>query len=223
MALGSPNSQMPAITRQSFKSYLPLIPWLILAAIFGIAWAGMHFLILGPAEEHLSQAEAQRMAVRQQITSRQDARETAKDMSHLLALLPTQRDFAQLPQTISEEALHEGVILPGLSYTFEKPDQSLGNRVILRGPVTGRYEDLRRFIYGLETSNRLVFIEDLDVSRSGKADKQSTKRDVVTVNLQISTYIRKNASAPAATPASANPAPGLNVPDDKRQKEARAQ
>jgi Tfp pilus assembly protein PilO len=214
---------MPAITLQSFKSYVPLIPWLILAAIFGIAWAGMHFLILEPAAEHLSQSEAQRIAVRHQITSRQDARETAKDMSHLLALLPTQRDFAHLPQTISEEALHVGVILPGLSYTFDKPDQSLGTRVILRGLVTGRYEDLRRFIYGLETSNRLVFIEDLDVSRSGKSDKQSPNRDVVTVNLQISTYIRKNGSAPTATPASGNPVPQGNLPEDKKQKEVRAQ
>jgi Tfp pilus assembly protein PilO len=211
---------MPAITRQSFKSYLPLIPWLVLAAIFGIAWAGMHFLMLGPAQEHLSQAEAQRIAVRQQITSRQDARQTAKDMSHLLTLLPTQRDFAQLPEVISEEALHKGVILPGLSYTFEKPDQNLGSRVTLRGPVTGRYEDLRRFIYGLETSSWLVFIEDLDVSRSGK---ETQNREVVTVNLQISTYIRKNASSPSATPVIGNPAPQRNLADDKRQKEVRAE
>jgi len=211
---------MPAITRQSFKSYLPLIPWLVLAAIFGSAWAGIHFLMLGPAQEHLSQAEAQRIAVRQQITSRQDARQTAKDMSHLLTLLPTQRDFAQLPEVISEEALHKGVILPGLSYTFEKPDQSLGSRVILKGPVTGRYEDLRRFIYGLETSSWLVFIEDLDVSRSGK---ENQNRDVVTVNLQFSTYIRKNASPPSATPVIGNPAPQQNLADDKRQKEVRAE
>ncbi len=211
---------MPAITRQSFKSYLPLIPWLVLAAIFGIAWAGIHFLMLGPAQEHLSQAEAQRIAVRQQITSRQDARQTAKDMSHLLTLLPTQRDFAQLPEVISEEALHKGVILPGLSYTFEKPDQSLGSRVILKGPVTGRYEDLRRFIYGLETSSWLVFIEDLDVSRSGK---ENQNREVVTVNLQISTYIRKNASSSSATPVIGNPAPQRNLTDDKKQKEVRAE
>ena len=89
--------------------------------------------------------------------------------------------------------------------------------------MTGRYEDLRRFIYGLETSSRLVFIEDLDVSRSGKADKQSPKRDVVTVNLQISTYIRKDASVPTAAPVSGNPASGLKLPDDRRQKEVRAQ
>ena len=212
---------MPAITRQSFKSYLPLIPWFALAAIFGMGWGGMHSLVLGPAEGHLSEVEAQRLAVRQQITSRQDARQTAKDMSHLLTLLPTQRDFAQLPEVISEEALHKGVILPGLSYIFEKPDQSLGSRVILRGPVTGRYEDLRRFIYGLETSSWLVFIEDLDVSRS--AGKENQNREVVTVNLQISTYIRKNAAPPSATPATGNPAPQRNLADDKRQKEVRAE
>jgi len=72
----------------------------------------------------------------------------------------------------------------------------------------------------LETSSWLVFIEDLDVSRSGK---ENQNREVVTVNLQISTYIRKNASPATATPVNGNPVPQRNLADDKRQKEVRAE
>jgi hypothetical protein len=58
------------------------------------------------------------------------------------------------------------------------------------------------------------------VSRSGK---ETQNREVVTVNLQISTYIRKNISPPGATPVIGNPAPQRNLADDKRQKEVRAE
>src|SRR5918992_897623 len=109
---------MPSITLHSFKSYIPLLPWFVLAFILGVAWAGMHLLVLAPAEAHLYRVEADRSLMRQKITARQDARETAKDMSDVLRMLPTRRDFAQLPLTISEEANHRGVALPSVSYTF---------------------------------------------------------------------------------------------------------
>ena len=215
---------MPALTRQSFKAYIPLVPWLILAVIFGMAWTGMHFFVLRPAEEHLFRTEADRNAVRQQIIRRQDAKETAQDMSRLLALLPTPRDFAQLPLTISEEANHKGVMLPSLSYTLEKSGQELATKATFKGPVTGRYEDLRRFIYGLETSSWLVFIEDLDVGRSGKSEKESQYRDVITVNLRMATYVRKNASPASPIPPSTGSSSQPTMIDDKHQgKEVRAQ
>jgi hypothetical protein len=63
----------------------------------------------------------------------------------------------------------------------------------LQGAATGQYEDLRRFIHHLETSDRLfLFIEDLSVGQSsdGKADNRGKK---VTVNLRLATYIREEA------------------------------
>ena len=215
---------MPAITLRSFKSYFPLLSWFVLAIILGIAWAGTHLLVMAPAEAHLSRVEADRSAMRQKITARQDARETAKDMSHVLRLLPTQRDFAQLPLTISEEAIHRGVALPSVSYAFEKPDDAMISKAIFRGPVTGRYDDLRRFIYGLETSSRLVFIEDLEVSRSGKAERDSQDREIVTFNLKMSTYVRKNAALVRSIAPAPASVPHANLPDDKApRKEVNAQ
>jgi Tfp pilus assembly protein PilO len=51
--------------------------------------------------------------------------------------------------------------------------------------MTGRYEDLRRFIYGLETSKELLFIEDLELTRSGGAQDA-----LLTFNIRIAAYLQ---------------------------------
>jgi Tfp pilus assembly protein PilO len=214
---------MPAITLQSFKSYAPLLPWFVLAIILGSAWAGMHLLVIAPAAAHLSRVEADRSAIRQKITTRQDAKVTAKDMSHVLLLLPTRRDFAELPMAISEEARQKGVTLPSISYAFEKPDDAMASKAIFQGPVTGRYEDLRRFIYGLETSSPLVFIEDLDVSRSGKSERDNQNREIVTFNLKMSTYVRKNAALTSNRAPAPEAVPQGNLPEDNASRKVNVQ
>lgn len=208
---------MQVPSRQSLKSYLPLIPWLILAGVLTVAWIGEHFLLLAPAQVYLSGVEAERTAIRQKTRQRQEAKNTAKDMAYLFSLLPTQRDFAQLPSTISEEAIHNGVRLPALSYSpFEKSEEGLPSKAVFRGPVTGRYEDLRRFIYGLESSGRLVFIEDLDVSRTGNVEKEYQSPEVITVNLQMSTYVKKGGAPPSPAPSGTGPSPKPGAQDKKK-------
>ena len=56
---------------------------------------------------------------------------------------------------------------------------------VLQGTVTGRYEDLRRFLYNLESAEELLFIEDLNLVRSGNVQDQQ-----LTFNIRISTYLR---------------------------------
>jgi Tfp pilus assembly protein PilO len=82
--------------------------------------------------------------------------------------------------------------------------------------VTGRYEDLRRFIYGLESSGRLVFIEDLDVSRSGNVEKEYQRPEVITVNLQMSTYVKKGGALSSPAPSGTGPSPKPGAQDKKK-------
>jgi Tfp pilus assembly protein PilO len=53
--------------------------------------------------------------------------------------------------------------------------------------MSGRYEDLRRFIYDIETADELVYIEDVDLVPS------ATQRDHLTFNIKIITYLRGDA------------------------------
>jgi Tfp pilus assembly protein PilO len=56
--------------------------------------------------------------------------------------------------------------------------------------MSGRYEDLRRFIYDIETADELVYIEDVDLVLS------ATQQDSLTFNIKIITYLRGEASKP---------------------------
>ena len=57
--------------------------------------------------------------------------------------------------------------------------------------MTGRYEDLRRFLYDVETADELVYIEDLELVHS---DAQPDK--TLTFNIKIATYLRGDAVKP---------------------------
>ena len=59
--------------------------------------------------------------------------------------------------------------------------------------MTGRYEDLRRFLYDVETAEALVYIEDLELVRS---DAQQDQR--LTFDIKIVTYLRVEPVSPVS-------------------------
>jgi Tfp pilus assembly protein PilO len=185
--------------RQIMSSpYARLLPSGAVAGLCCVTWLAGHLLILEPLQQRQAQLETEWSVARQQLAHRLEAKRTIKDLAQFLALLPSSRDFSQLPLAMSEEAKRDNVTLSGLSYTLDKADQLPAVKVAFKGPVTGRYEDLRRFIYHLEASDRLLFIEDLDVGQSATGEKDLKRREMMTFTLQISTYIRQGlAPAPA--------------------------
>lgn len=174
-----------------FKSYYaPLVPWVVVVALLAAALGGTHSLMVAPAQERLALLEADWAATRHVLARRLEAKQARKDLVQILTVLPGQRDFARLPLAISEIAQRDRVVLPSLTYTLEKAEEGLATKAVLQGTVTGQYEDLRRFIYHLEASDRLLlFIEDLSVGRSAEV-KGEKKDKLVTVNLRLATYIR---------------------------------
>jgi Tfp pilus assembly protein PilO len=185
--------------RQMLASpYFGLLPPVVVAGLFCSAWLAGHLLVLKPLEQRQAQLDTEWTTARQQLAKRMEAKQTIKDLDQLLALLPTSRDFSQLPLAMSEEAKRNNVRLSGLSYTLDKGEQVPAVKLTFKGPVTGRYEDLRRFIYHLESSDRLLFIEDLDVGQFITSDKDVARKEMMTFTLQISTYIRQS---PAASPS----------------------
>jgi len=99
--------------------------------------------------------------------------------------LPVERDFAPLALGITEEAKRDRVILPELSYKTEPTPVANTSKGVLQGTMTGRYEDLRRFLYDVETAEELVYIEDLELVPSDAQQDQT-----LTFNIKIATYLR---------------------------------
>jgi Tfp pilus assembly protein PilO len=168
------------------QPFAPLLPWVgmalgllfVLALVQRVGVAGVEF-----KRERLEQ---ERSSTRQLLTRHREARKAQQDLSRVWSVLPAERDFAPLALGISEEAKRDRVALPALSYKTEPTPVPNTRKGLLQGSMSGRYEDLRRFIYDLETAEELLFIEDLELARSGSAQNQ-----ILTFNIKIITYLHE--------------------------------
>jgi Tfp pilus assembly protein PilO len=140
-------------------------------------------------ESKRERLESEWASARQSLLHHREARKARMDLDQVWAVLPDERDFAPLALGISEEAKRDRVVLPALSYKTEPTLVAKTSKGVLQGSMSGRYEDLRRFIYDMETAEELLFIEDLELSRSGSGQNQT-----LTFAIRIATYLRAEAA-----------------------------
>ncbi len=176
---------MNFIFQQLRKPHGILIPWLALVVLLaGVLWVVRTVGIDG-AEQSLVKLELELNQARHEFMHHKAAQKAQKDLAQVWSVLPVERDFAPLALGITEEAKRNRVILPALSYKTELTPVANTSKGVLQGTMTGRYEDLRRFLYGVETAEELVYIEDLELVPSDAHQDQT-----VTFNIKIATYLR---------------------------------
>jgi Tfp pilus assembly protein PilO len=169
------------------KPYGQLIPPAALVCLLLLVlWAVMSFG-LESAEQTRAHFAAQWTQIRKQHQQHQVAKRAKQDLAQVWAALPEERDFAPLALGITEEAKRNHVTLPALSYKTESTPVANTSKGLLQGTMSGRYEDLRHFLYDIETADELVYIEDVDLVQS------ATQRDHLTFNIKIVTYLRGEA------------------------------
>jgi Tfp pilus assembly protein PilO len=173
------------------KPYGTLIPPAAALCFCVIALGAVASFGRESAEQQRAQLAAQWAQVRKDHQLHQTAKRAKQDLAEVWAALPEERDFAPLALGITEEAKRNHVTLPALSYKTESTPVPNTSKGVLQGTMSGRYEDLRRFIYDIETADELVYIEDVDLVPS------ATQGDVVTFNIKIVTYLRGEAGKPA--------------------------
>jgi hypothetical protein len=181
------------------KPYAPLFPFLGLAGFLLVAAYLVHAVVLEPADRARQEVQAAWVSARLQLARHKEAMRTKEDLRKVWAVFPLVRDFAPLALGVTEEAKRDHITLPALSYKTERTEIPDATKAILQGTVTGRYEDLRKFLYNLETAQELLFIEDLNLVRSGNLQDPT-----LTFNIRIATYLR------------GEPAQVLNVESDAR-------
>jgi Tfp pilus assembly protein PilO len=176
---------MDFILQQLRKPYGILIPWLGLVLLLaGFLWA-VRTLEINGVEQSLAKSESDWNQARQEFLYHQEAQKAQKDLARVWSVLPVERDFAPLALGITEEAKRNRVVLPALSYKTEPTPVANTSKGLLQGTMTGRYEDLRRFLYDVETAEELVYIEDLELVHSEAQHDQ-----MLTFNIKIATYLR---------------------------------
>jgi Tfp pilus assembly protein PilO len=167
------------------QPFAPLLPWVGIAlGLLLVLLVVRHVGVAGAASE-LERVEKEWGEARQLLMRHREARKAKTDLAQVWAMLPAEREFSPLALGISEEAKRDRVNLPALSYKTEPTTVLNTSKGILQGSMSGRYEDLRRFIYDLETAEEFLFIEDLELARSGVAQGPT-----LTFNIKIATYLR---------------------------------
>jgi len=179
---------------EALKSpYGPLVPRVGLSVLlFGILWLTRSFGV-GSTDTQLAKLEQEWLQARRAHQFHLEARQAKKDLAQVWAALPDERDFAPLALGITDEAKQNHVALPALSYKTESTPVPHITRGILQGTMTGKYEDLRRFLFDLETAEELVYIEDVDLVRVSERQDQS-----LTFNIKIATYLKAGETSAGA-------------------------
>jgi len=173
------------ITQQLRSPYAPLIPWCLVTLVLFGGLLAARAMGLERAEQQRTDLEVEWAQVRQQLAHHKDAQKAQLDLAKVWSVLPFERDFAPLALGITEEAKRNRVTLPALSYKTETTPVAKTSKGILQGTMTGRYEDLRRFLYELETAEEWIIIEDLELVHPANQSEQ-----MLTFNIKISTLLR---------------------------------
>ena len=171
------------------KPYGVLIPWAGLAlGLLVLLWVVKSYGVES-MEETRSRLEGDWAHTRKAYLHHQEAFRAKKDLAQVWEALLEEHDFAALALGITEEAKRRHVTLPALSYKTEATLVPQVSKGMLQGTLSGRYEDLRRFLYDIETAEELVYIENLDLVRS------STPQDPqLAFNIKIVAYLRGESS-----------------------------
>lgn len=182
-----------ALARYLRQPYGILLPWMGVTGLLAILLLGIHLGIRQSVAEKRARMETEWTAARQRFAHHREAKKAQQDLSRVFAVLLSERDFAPLALGITEEAKQDRVTLPALSYMTEKTTVANTTKAVLQGSISGRYEDLRKFIYDLETAEELLMIEDLDLVRTAHMQDQS-----LTFHIKIATYLRGGEGQPVS-------------------------
>lgn len=160
-----------------------------LGGLLGLNILLFSLLYFGVAPK-LSQTERALSELQQQLRKSdtlapQQAYEQGKiDYARFSDLLPSLRNFSELIGDLYALANNCNLEISQIGYTQKELPEAGILSYTLKFSLTGSYDELKRFIYGLEESKRLVVIEEMTLN----AAKGEEGEALVTLNLNLTTY-----------------------------------
>lgn len=151
-----------------------------------LLFAFLYFVVapkLSQTEREL--ALLQQQSRRSDVVAPQQAYEQGiKDYERFRTLLPSLRNFSDLIGDLYSLAEQCNLEISQIGYTQkELPDSGL-LEYALKFSLIGTYDELKRFVYGLEESKRLVVIDQMTLNAAqGEEDD-----NLVSLSLSLTTY-----------------------------------
>ena len=169
----------------------PRVPWTwVMTAGLVLANALVLFLLLLPAWEQRSDAEAQVRDLERTVRSLQrEARSSEtllaglRDVNEFSQGYPRRADLVGLMSQLTKLAKSQSLQVPEVNYQPSELKEIALTKVAVSMGIEGPYGKIRRFLYELEGLRRFLVIERLSLSDpKGTSDLQ--------VRLQLALYLR---------------------------------
>ena len=100
------------------------------------------------------------------------------------ALLPHRGDYTRILKNLHRMAREDGMKAENIGTERKSVEQEGGlDQLSFSMPVTGSYQDARKYIYDIETSPLFLNIDNLGLSGADKSDE-------ISLTIGLSTYVR---------------------------------
>lgn len=138
------------------------------------------FAMVRPLAADLAERESRIAGLRKHYAAAVQFQQQKKALGGIPAMVPTQKDMPLLVKELGQTARNFNLRLGSVDYEIPRGAEGI-TMLSFSFPVAGRYADLKRFIYEVETSRRLVGIEALELKAG---------RGWVDLDLKLIAYVR---------------------------------
>lgn len=149
----------------------------------GLACANLllYGILVAPASSRLKNGEAKYVELRRRHAEAVLFEKQKASFAGIMAGIPAQKDIPLLVKELVQTARRQNLSVTSVKYDI--PKRASGELVMLAFsfPAEGRYPDIKRFIYDVETLDRLVGIQDL---------KLGSEQGRVKLEMKLVTYVK---------------------------------
>ncbi len=168
----------PQWLRENSRKLMPVM--LVCVGLF-CADLLIYGALIAPASVRLQAMETQSAELRRRHAEAVLFREQRQLFAGIMAGIPAQKDMPILVKDLVQTAKRMNLSVSGVKY--DMPSRAGAELAMLSFsfPAKGRYSDIKRFIYNVETSDRLVGIQEL---------KLGEDRGAVSADMKLITYVK---------------------------------
>jgi Tfp pilus assembly protein PilO len=141
----------------------------------------VYFVLLGPERTMLAGREAKYTELRKRHAEAVLFKKQKPLFAGIIAGVPSQQDMPLLVKEFVQTARELKLKVASVNYDIPKRGSGELTMLAFSFPAEGRYPEIKRFIYEVETSDRLIGIQDL---------KLESDQGTVKLALKLMTYVK---------------------------------
>jgi Tfp pilus assembly protein PilO len=143
----------------------------------------LYGLLIAPTQARIREGETRYGELRQRHAQAVLFKKQKPSFAGIMAGVPSQKDMPLLVKDLVQTARRLKLGVDAVKYDMKKRAGEELVMVAFSFPAEGRYPELKRFIYDVETGDRLVGIKDL---------KLESDQGMVKLDMKLVTYIKGN-------------------------------